>query len=165
MSDIFSYQLFFEELKLFLLFYVILFSNFILIIVSIIQILFYSFTNSVIFLLNFFLLILYLFLSQGPNYMKNQYFDQLDFILLRIWDHLKKTFLLKTRYVYLKLWLDKNKSTSDLNSPKRLLFSWSQDFNPYSMLHFFHSFQAADLFFFCIIEQPDEPKIIIHHSY
>ena len=84
MSEIFSYQLFFEELKLFLLFYVILFSNFILIIVSIIQILFYSFTNSVIFLLNFFLLILYLFLSQGPNYKKNQYFDQLDFILLKI---------------------------------------------------------------------------------
>ena len=84
MSEIFSYQLFFEELKLFLLFYVILFSNFILIIVSIIQILFYSFTNSVIFLLNFFLLILYLFLSQDPNYKKNQYFDQLDFILLKI---------------------------------------------------------------------------------
>ena len=84
MSEIFSYQLFFEELKLFLLFYVILFSNFTLIIVSIIQILFYSFTNSVIFLLNFFLLILYLFLSQGPNYKKNQYFDQLDFILLKI---------------------------------------------------------------------------------
>lgn len=82
--DFFGYHLFFVKLKFFLYCFVILFSNFILIIFSKVQILICFFTNLIVFLLSSFLLIQYLFLNQGPDYMKNQYFNQLNFILLKI---------------------------------------------------------------------------------